>query len=184
MISRMFRARACIRRFLRNETGSSTVEFCILLPAFLALFISSYEAGLLMVRNVMLERGVDLAVRDLRLGTPEPPTFEEFKQSICDNSLIIANCNEVIQVELRPVSTTTWAMLDGPTNCIETASEIDPIDQTEYSVGTNNELMLVRVCSLFDPLFGTTGFAMRLPMIEEGKYALVATSAFVNEPSR
>lgn len=94
MISRMFRARACIRRFLRNETGSSTVEFCILLPAFLALFISSYEAGLLMVRNVMLERGVDLAVRDLRLGTPEPPTFEEFKQSICDNSLIIANCNE------------------------------------------------------------------------------------------
>ncbi|NET52160.1 MAG: pilus assembly protein, partial [Merismopedia sp. SIO2A8] len=62
------------------------------LPGFLAIFISAYESGLMMVRNVMLERGVDIAVRELRLGTPQPPTFDEFKQSICDASGIIQNC--------------------------------------------------------------------------------------------
>ena len=184
MIPFLRRAKSRAYRFRRDETGASTVEFVLIFPAFLALFISSYEAGLLMIRNVMLERGVDLAVRELRLGTPVPPSFDEFKQSICDSALIIRDCDEVIQVELRPVSTTTWAPLAGPARCIDMASDIDPIDQTEYSVGTNNELMLVRVCSLFDPLFGTTGFAMRLPLFDDGRYALVATSSFVNEPSR
>ena len=184
MMSLLSRVRARLSRFRRGEAGTSTIEFCILLPGFLAIFISAYESGLLMVRNVMLERGVDIAVRELRLGTPQPPTFEEFKQSICDGAAIIQNCDEVLQVELRPVSTTTWNVLDGPTLCIDRSEEIDPIDQTEYSVGTNNELMLVRVCSLFDPLFSTTGWAMKLPMIRDDQYALVATSAFVNEPSR
>ena len=170
--------------FRRDEDGAATIEFCLLLPAFIAIFISSYESGLMMVRNVMMERGVDIAVRELRLGTPTPPTFNEFKQSICDNAVIISDCENVIQVELRPISTTTWGPLIPTPTCIDIESNLDPIDQTEYSVGTNNELMLVRVCSLFDVIFPTTGWGMKMPQFDDGRYALVATSAFVNEPSR
>lgn len=173
-----------LRSFWRKEDANASIEFVILFPAFIGIFLSAFESGLMMTRNVMMERGVDLAVRELRLGTPTPPTFEEFKQSICDNAVIIKDCDGVIQVELQPVSTTTWGPLDTGARCRDVTSDIDPIDQTEYSVGTNNELMMVRVCALFRPLSPGTTLGLRMPDVSEGLYALITTSAFVNEPSR
>jgi hypothetical protein len=51
-------------------------------------------------------------------------------------------------------------------------------------VGGNNELMMVRVCALFRPMFPSTGLGLNLRYDGDGNYAIVATTAFVNEPSR
>jgi hypothetical protein len=171
-------------RFRRDESGTSTVEFVILFPLFMAIFFAAFESGYLMLRNVMLERSVDLAVRELRLGDPQPPTFAEFKQGICDNTYFISDCDDVVQVQLRPVDMTTWGPLNGDPRCIDVESAIDPFDQTEYLVGGNNELMMVRVCALFQPMFPTTGLGLNMQYDGDGNYALVVTTAFVNEPSR
>lgn len=173
-----------LRRFWRRDDGSATIEFVLLVPLYLGVLIAAFESGFMMVRYTMLDRGVDLAVRDLRLGTPVPPTFDEFKQSICANTVLMGDCDENLLVELRPVSTLTWALPTGPARCVDQGSLIDPIDQTEYSVGVNNELMFVRVCALFRPFFPTTPFGLGMPADENGNFALVVTSAFVNEPSR
>ncbi|MEM0946153.1 MAG: TadE/TadG family type IV pilus assembly protein [Pseudomonadota bacterium] len=190
------------RRFRRREDGAATVEFCILFPAYLTVVLSAIESGMMMVRNVMLERGTDIAVRDLRLGMPSPPTYDEFKQTICDNAIIFQNCDDLIQVELQPVSTDTWAPLNGATACINESThlrEIDPDDpaaDTVYEGSGNNQLMLVRVCGLFSPFFPSTRFVMQMPKYDppekedatedfvSQRYALVVTTAFVNEPSR
>lgn len=172
-----------ISRFQRTQDGSATVEFAILFPAFLAVFISAYESGIMMVRNVMLERAVDLAVRDLRLGTPVPPSFDEFKDLICDNIVVLSDCTDVIQVELEPVDPNTWTGLTGQVRCIDQDSNINPLDQTRYAVGEDNEMMFVRVCALYQPFFPSSVFGMRMPSDGNGNYALVATSAFVNEPN-
>lgn len=204
-------AKNALRRFRRSEDGSNTIEFCILFPAFLAIMLSSVEAGVMMVRNVMLKRGADLAVRQLRLGTPVPPSYEDFKQAICDNAIIFQDCNELIQVELMEVSTDTWNPLvgnevDGRANCINESEHlrddnaINPVSSTTYDDGENNSLMMVRVCGLFTPFFPTTKFGMQMPKYNppetaddpfstgedfvSEKYALVVTTAFVNEPSR
>jgi Flp pilus assembly protein TadG len=173
-------------RLRRDESGSSTVEFVMLFPLFMAIFFAAFESGYLMLRNVMLERSVDIAVRELRLGDPQPPTFTEFKQQICDQTYFIQNCDERIQVQLRPVNMTTWGPLNGDPRCIDVGWDetIDPFDQTEYLVGGNNELMMVRVCTLFRPLFPTTGLGLNMQYDGDGNYALVVTTAFVNEPSR
>lgn len=191
-----------LRRFRRREEGAATVEFCILFPAYLTIVLSSIEAGIMMVRNVMLERGADIAVRELRLGMPSPPSYDQFKQTICDNAIIFQDCDDLIQVELQPVSTETWAPLTGATRCINESThlrEVDPADpsaDTVYEGAGNNQLMLVRICGLFSPFFPSTRFAMQMPKYdppeEEGatedfvsqRYALVVTTAFVNEPSR
>ncbi|MEL6169287.1 MAG: TadE/TadG family type IV pilus assembly protein [Pseudomonadota bacterium] len=188
-----------IRRLWRDENGSSTVEFVILFPAFIGIFISSYESGLMMVRNVMLERSVDLAVRDLRLGIPNDPTLTEedryklFKENVCDNAMV-ADCMNIVQVQLQPVSTATWTPLVGDANCVDEASlpdpDFNPYQATGYTSGGNNELMLIRVCALFTPFFPGTTLGMQMPKYnpddasDDAKYALVVTSAFVNEPSR
>ena len=60
----MTRARRLLRRFLRAEDGSGTLEFAVLAPVFLGLFLSTFELGMLLARQMMLDRGIDLAVRD------------------------------------------------------------------------------------------------------------------------
>lgn len=185
-----------LRRFRRSEDGSSTVEFVIIFPAFIAIFLSSFESGLMMVRNVMLERGTDIAIRSLRLGTPIPPTYDEFKQSICDNAVIFPDCLTLVQVELEPISTANFTMPNTPTNCINESvhnsatNPINPINDTSFVGGGNNDLMVVRVCALFTPMFPGTTLGMQMPKFDpndtapDAKYALVVTSAFVNEPTR
>jgi len=185
-----------LRRFRREEDGNTTVEFVIIFPAFIAIFLSSFEAGIMMVRNVMLERGVDIAVRELRLGLPVAPTYDEIKQAICDNAVIFPDCATLVQVELQPIDTATWAPLTGAANCINESvhnnpvNPINPIVDTTFVGGGNNELMIVRVCALFTPFFPGTTLGMQMPRFDpadtsaDAKYALVVTSAFVNEPTR
>jgi Flp pilus assembly protein TadG len=182
--------------FLRaDESGTATVEFALLFPPFFFVFASSIEAGLMMIRNVQLERGLDIAVREIRIGTPVPPTFEEFRTTICQQATLVPRCMENLQVELQIVSSDTWQPLDNRPRCVDRNAEIDPFDDPDYNQGGNNDFMLVRLCANVDPIL--PGFALgalldRIP--SEGEpgdedyqpngYAIVAVSAFVNEPSR
>ncbi len=174
--------RRVMHQFWRAETGTATIEFVIVFPVFITIFVSAFEAGLLKTRHVMLERSVDLAVRQLRLGTWVPPTHQELKQEICDHANIIPDCMNVMLLELRPVSTQTWSPLAEATSCVDRAEEIAPV--TDFDGGQQNEMMLVRVCVIVDPFFPYTGLGLTLPEHDQtGGYALVSTSAFVNEPN-
>ncbi len=169
-----------LRRFARDTRGTATVEFVIMAPVFFLVFMSSVEAGVLMVRNVMLERAVDLTVRNLRLGTWPTPEPALVKQSICDATLVIHDCMTSVLLEMRPVSTTTWAPLDPNAACVNRATRIDPL--VEFKPGAQNEMMIVRACAIVDPVFPLTGLGLQLQKDTSGGYALTATSAFVNEP--
>ncbi len=71
-----------MRRFRHNEDGSPTLEFVLLFLPCLMLPVSGVELGLLMTRHVMLERGIDMAVREVRLNTNRTVTEDELKQAI------------------------------------------------------------------------------------------------------
>ncbi|MCR8723675.1 TadE/TadG family type IV pilus assembly protein [Frigidibacter sp. ROC022] len=176
MIGLFFRT---LRRF-RREEGTATIEFVILFPVFIVLMISGIEAGVLMTRQMMLERGLDLTMRSLRLGTVANPTHDNVKALICKNSMIIPNCENVVQLELREVDTTAWNVPLEGNNCVDRTAEIDPV--INFNPGERNKLMMVRACAVFDPMFPATGLAVHLPRDASGGYRLIATSAFVNEP--
>jgi hypothetical protein len=48
--------------------------------------------------------------------------------------------------------------------------------------GGGNDVMLVRICAVFEPIFPTLGLGAQLTRVNESDYALVAAAAFVNEP--
>jgi hypothetical protein len=169
-----------IGRFRRRESGAATIEFVIWFPFFFVLVCSSIETGLLMTRHVMLERGLDMTVRGLRLGFWPAPSHDDIKRAICDGAVIIPNCSDALSVELLPVSTTTWALPTGAVTCTDRSADVQPV--TQLIPGISNELMLIRVCSKFSPFFPTTGFGMSMTKDGAGNYALVSISAFVNEP--
>ena len=172
--------RRFFRRAARDESGSATIPFAIMVPAFLILVMSSLEMGLLMVRHVMLERGLDMAVRDLRLGFWTPPTNEELRARICNNAGILPNCMDTLLVELRPVSKVTWQPLASGPVCVDRAEAVQPV--TTFIEGSSNDMMLIRACAKFDPIFPMTGMGFHLPKDNTGAYALVSSTAFVNEP--
>lgn len=171
-------------KFKERQDGNASIEFVLLFPAFIFLFLTGFEAGYYMVRNVMLERAVDLAVRDVRLSNGDVPVFDEVKQSICDEVGIIENCVDALQVEMRPVSVRPGGVdaMAGPTRCVDMDSTDDSSVGTTYNVGSANSLVTVRACLLAKPLFPTTGIGVGMQVDGHGNYALVATSAFVAEP--
>jgi Flp pilus assembly protein TadG len=57
-------------RFRRDEEGGIfLVEFCILVPILFGAFMMAVEMGLYSMRQMYLDRGVDIAVRYIRLST-------------------------------------------------------------------------------------------------------------------
>ena len=172
------------RNFKEKQDGSATIEFVLLFPVFIFLFRTGFEAGYYMVRNVMLERAVDIAVRDVRLGNGRVPDFAALKQRVCDEAMILPDCIDNIQVEMRPVDIqpNAVAVMNGPARCVDLNSSDDPLTGTTYNVGAVNKMMIIRVCSLAQPMFPTTGIGVGMRADGLGNYALVATAAFVNEP--
>jgi len=169
-----------VRRRLLAEDGTLTADFVIVFPVIMMVFLGSFEAGMLMTRSVMLERAVDLSVRDLRLGLVENPTHDQIRDDICSHMIVMPGCSEALMLELRPVSTTTWNVFDGPATCVNRGEEVQPV--TTWLQGESNEMMLVRACAVFDPFFPTSAWGLNLPLDASGGYQLVAMSAFVNEP--
>jgi len=171
-------------RFLRREDGNGTIEFCVVFPVFMLIFISTFDVGLLMVRQVMLDRGVDITVRALRLGQLAPENENDsihdlLKRNVCSISGILPNCMDNVMIELRPVDGGSNLLAASPT-CVDKDLPVQPATNPKF--GQQNEMMLVRVCALLKPMFPATGIGMQLT--QEGEYyALVSTSAFVNEPS-
>lgn len=134
----------------------------------------------------MLERGVDLAVRDVRLGGTDLPDLEGMKTEICKNALVLPNCVESVQIQLEsiPVQPGSIETVSGSVRCIDKMSDADPSTGTNYSVGSENEMMVVKVCALMKPLFPTTRLGLGMSVDSEGNNAIVAVAAFVNEPGQ
>ncbi len=166
---------------LRREDGTATMEFVLVIPVIMAIFMASFESGLLMTRSIMLEQAVDMTMRELRLGHYPNATNMTLKKEICGRTVVFANCVSSMKIELQRVSTSSWTMPSGPTKCINRADNIDPV--ITMNAGQQNDLMLIRVCVVLQAIFPTTGLGLQMPLDNGGGYKLIARSAFVVEPS-
>ena len=171
------RLKARLMQAVRREDGTAALDFVLVIPILLMIFMASFESGLLMVRHLMLEQAVDVTMRNLRIGLIKSPTAAVIKQEICGRSSILVNCNENIRIELTPVS---WNFPAAKTECVDRSEVIQP--SLNFNPGTANEVMLVRVCVVQDAMFPTTGVGLALPKDASGGYGLISVSAFVNEP--
>lgn len=169
-----------IRRFFTREDGTSMVEFVLTLPIVLAFLFTGVDFGALMLRQVFLDRSVDMAVREIRLGRITGNGLDEFRQLVCAGTILIPNCAAATAIELRPIDTQTWTGLNDPAQCVNRAEDIAPV--LAFNPGARQDLMLIRVCAVVDPFIGLTGLVLGLPRDASGGYALVSRAAFANEP--
>lgn len=167
-------------RRLRANDGSSTVEFVIWFPLFMTLFLTSFELSFYGMRSMMLERALDMTVRDLRLGIGRPENLEQFKEKVCEKTILFQNCQNEISLDLQQVDQLSWNLPQGNIPCVDRAQGLKPA--TTYAPGGGGDLNLVRACLVRDPFFPTTPLVMGLPRDASGAVKIVAVSTYVNEP--
>lgn len=182
MIGLTARGLRFLRGFRRREDGNATVEFVLVFPAFMILFVSAFESGIMMTRNAMLERGLDMAVRAVRIkssNTAVTPT--DMRRMICNGAGIIPNCMTDLRVEMRRVDPRDWVNVPVAADCVNKSDNSQAA--AVFTNGKSNQIMVVRACALFKPIFPATGLGFQLPRKTGGYYALVASSSFVVEPN-
>jgi hypothetical protein len=177
----MRRLRHALGRFRRSERGTAALEFAISVPILMLIFAGSFESGLLMLRSIMLDQGVDRTMRELRLGHYPAPTAALLKQEICSRSVILKDCMSNITIEMVRISTSTWTMPTTAIQCVNREEEVVPV--TALQIGQQNDVMMVRICVIQDAIFPNMAIGRHVGTDSKGGYALVTTTAFVTEPS-
>jgi len=165
---------------VRSEDGTASMEFVLVIPILLTIFMASFESGLLMVRSILLEQSVDMTMRNLRLGHYPGVDADELKSEICSRTIIFANCEANIMIEMTRVSTLTFAMPATRISCVNREEEVQPV--LTLQIGQQNDVMLMRVCIIQDLIFPTTGIGLGLPKDAGGGLGMVTETAFVTEP--
>jgi Flp pilus assembly protein TadG len=169
-----------VRRFFRGEQGGGAIELVLVLPIAMTVFVAAMESALYITRSIMLDRAVDMTVRDLRLGGYANPDADLLKTEICNRVSILPRCRRDIRIEMQAVSTATWNFPNFAVNCVDREENIVPADVA--APGAENELMMLRVCVSERAMFAGTGIAEGL-VNNHGRYRIVSVAAFVNEPS-
>jgi len=170
-----------IRRFRGEEDGNATVEFAILFPFFVFMFCAAVELGMITFRHSMLERGLDLAVRDVRLTTGASFEHDDIKEMTCNYSGFLPKCESNLRLEMVEMDMRNWTQPSGTAQCIDHSLAANPYTQWTYFT-EENRMMLLRVCYVFKPVFPLTGLGRHLTTDDAGNAAMVATSGFVQEP--
>jgi hypothetical protein len=176
-----------LRRFLRDESGTATIEFLFIFPIVFLIFTASVESSMYMARYVMLDRGVDIVVRQLRLGTLGNISHQDLKRTICRQGLMIestGDCMNRLRVWMQPIRSANLEINIPANTCVDRADEINVAEPpaNELSLGASNEIMVMRVCFKEWPMFPTTVLSVRMPRQADGSVAMYVTSVFVNEP--
>lgn len=167
------------RSFLRDTDGTSTVEFVIVAPVVMFFFFWIVELGYVMTQQMMLDRAMDMTVREMRLSDSSTFTQAFITNSVCEKALIFKNCNTSLVLELTPITTSS----DIPTSaisCVDRANSVTPV--TNFDAGSRGEIVFMRACLAVDPLLAGTSIGIDFTTDESGALMLLAKTAFLNEP--
>ena len=170
-----------LRRFRKNEDGQMLIEFTLLVPLIFTMFMTSIEMSIYSLQQVFLDRGLDMTVREIRLSTGTAPQHDELKDLICQYSGFLTDCSSTLRLEMVPVDPRNFSSLPGAADCIDTSEPVLP--PRGFVNGQSHQVMLLRACVKFDPVFPTSGLGKSFSKDGSGKAQMISVAAFVQEPS-
>jgi len=179
----MMRALAdrCRRRW-GDETGTVSLEFVLVVPVILTFIVLTLEMGLITVRQTMLERGLDITAREIRLGTATNPTHDEIKDLICQNSIFVGECNDKMFLEMDANDARAFTPLNPIAVCTDEELPEGARPARRFVPGQANEVVMLRACLKYTPVFPEALLGRLLEKDGAGEAMIVAVTAFVQEP--
>jgi hypothetical protein len=168
-------------------------------------FFWVFELGIMSIRWSMLDRGLDLTVRSLRLnhysddldGLTNAQAHDFLRTEICGHSSVLKECDELLYLEMT-VLTAGQTIPSDKAACVNRDAPVNtrPNVNTGGRVVQNpQEIVYVRACYWIDPIMP---FGLRLLGISSEKkpgsgpvenkayeqgFAITSKTIYINEPT-
>ena len=160
------RQEPCRRKLLRDDRGTTAVEFAVIaMPLLLLLIGSVVSAASIMVWG-MFDAATKSAGREIQIGHIRSNTDSAVRTFICGQlGGITADCTSALMIYAgsgASFSTIPVATVSGTT-----------LSPTSYSTSTNGSLVVLQVA--YRTPFG-------IPFSSVGAFMLTSTTVFRNEP--
>lgn len=131
-------------------------------------------------RQFQVDRALEVTTRAIKLNTAANLSHNDLKTFICQNSGGLDNCDANMRLEMTPINPRDFAGFPSLPDCIDQSEPVSPI--RGWTLGQQHELMILRACYNFEPVFGSLGLGKLLGTDGAGMGKMVAISAFVQEP--
>ena len=142
--------RAAPRRFARDRSGATAIEFALLALPFLLAMLAVLEYGYVYVINASMDNALATASRLIppgqaqtqtqtqnRVTTTTPKTHPQFVTAVCKQMLWIANCAGSLQVSAEVESSWTNQTTTPPTQ----NGQINP--NLPFNMGADRCIVLI-----------------------------------------
>ena len=178
--------RGLFRTLTRDCAGVTAVEFALIAPVFFAMLFSLFEVGLLLTRMAMVDHAVNVVSKQVYTGEVTEGintgtiSQTDIEKAVCGvAATVIPNCESEITVELTEISSMSSLPSEGA-KCEDATLELNP--SVTFNPGRGNSIVFMRVCMTVDLLTPGLGFGLRLPKTNTGRFELISSAAFLNEP--
>jgi Flp pilus assembly protein TadG len=166
------------KRFRRDETGVTAVEFALCAPIFFALMFMILETALHFFNGQILDTAANEAGRLIMTGRVRagPVTQAQYKATLCSKLTAMFDCDTKCKVDVRPAATFNDAGLLGSPKTDTTW--LSP----RWDTGVGGDIIITRVyCEL--PIYTDYfGAYMASNQLTTGQTLLMSTTARRNEP--
>jgi len=172
-----------LKRYAKNDDGTVAIEFAIIAVPFFFILMAVLETSVVFFAETNLGSSVETASRQIRVGTfGAGLTGDEkkdlFIQNVCDNAIMVPDCETSLKVDVRVITTFADAASIGSIDACIAGASPDDFSVTE---GTGSALMLVRVCFEWQLLTPFMSSVFAYP-VGTGARTLSSVQAFRNEP--
>ncbi|MBJ7403253.1 MAG: pilus assembly protein [Bradyrhizobium sp.] len=165
--------------FAADSRGATAVEFALVAAPFLALIIALIQTFLVFFAQQTLETIVRQSARLVRTGQVQSAQMTQaaFKQKVCDQIVILFNCNGLM-VDMQVATSWTSANTGMPTLTFDGSGKVTNIWQ--YNPGNAGDIVVLRVMYEWPVVLGPLGF--NLSNLSNGNRLIMSSAAFQNEP--
>ncbi len=164
------------RRFRRDHSGATAVEFGLIALPFIATMFAILETAMVLFADHTLETATGDAARLIRTGQAQKQglSADAFRQQICSTGYSLFDCDG-LKVDVRRYPTFGSIDLSTPLD-----GDGNLGDQFQYLPGNGGDIVVVRAFYEWPVFVRLMGH--NLTNMPNGRRLLVASAAFRNEP--
>ena len=175
-------------RFRRAKSGSTAIEFAMVIGPFLALLFAIIETSLVYFCEFTVDAAVQKAARSIRTGAYQTGHYNatDFRKVVCQDLPAFIPCDQNVMVDVRAFDTFAQAA-DNMPNPLNADGSINS-NFSQFNMGGPSQVVIVsifydwKLIAHFPGLGQFTGkVGLGMGNMPDGSRMIAATTAFQTE---
>lgn len=135
---------ARVRRFGRDQSGSTTISFLLMFPLVFGIFLITLDSGFATMRSALLDRALDVSARQIRNGTIAQTTIGNIRTEMCKELTAFKDCSTMLKLQIVSVTRPGFVLPARSLACTDSGTAITPV--TSFTAGQTNPITVLRAC--------------------------------------